>query len=621
MNIIVCMKIVPSQDEMNFDPKSKTVNRNICKSIINPYDRYALEQAVQLKRKLGGKITVLSMGKQSYQSVLKETVAYGADEIIYASDFAFGGADTLATSYVLAKSIEKIGKYDVVLCGKQSQDSETAQIGPQLSERLGIPNCYNVKNIEADHDKLLCECLTEKGNIILEVEVPCLLTVSIYKKNITTPTLKAIMKAQKIEPITWNAEDIGVNKSLCGTKGSATKVVYAYQPHFLSSCEKIEGNPEEQSYELASRIMEIVHNGFKYENKVSVALSETKYQCKVQNNGAKENHGVWVYCELVDGCICKVSLELLCKGRKLADDLNQKLIAIIIGDSVHVQKAVHDLSHYSIDDIYTFELEVLRDFDENLYTDVMENIIRKEKASILLVGATFYGKNLAARLAVRLETGLTADCIELEISKENGLLLQTRTTFGGNLYAVIVCPKARPQIVTVKENVFSVEYNNMYKRHPREKKIHIKLSSKRNSVKVKQINNQVLNRSTKDIIISYGRGICSKENIEMVRQLAELLGAELGASRAAVDLGYAYPQMQIGQSGRTVMPNLYIAIGISGALQHLEGMRNSHNIIAINVDERAPIFKIADIGVIADAKLVLPKLIEHIKMHTKRETP
>jgi len=611
MIIIVCMKIVPSIEDMKFDPVSNTVNREECHNVINPYDLYALAEAVKLKNQIGGKVIVLSMGKLSYKDILKETIALGADEIICVCDKVLGGADTLATSYTLEQAIRKIRTYDLIFCGKQTQDSETSQIGPQLGERLGIPSLVNIKKIDFVSEHIIqCECLTEDGCNLLETSTPCLVTVGVHASRTGTPKLKDIMKAQRAEITVWNAEDIGADKKLCGVSGSPTRVVHTFVPTFQNTCEYVTGNVREQSKQLAVKIVKLLQNDFSGRQE-SIPASPEQFPYSVENIGSKDYKDVWVYCEVENNTIKNVSLELLFKGRKLADELDVKLGIVVIGMDLH--EIVEKLKLCPIDEIIVVENETISCFDEMLYTDIFQQLIKSGKPSIILFGATISGKTLAARIAVRVKTGLTADCTELEIEKHTGLLLQTRTTFGGKLYATIVCSETRPQLVTVKSGVFKAENLNVH-REPVVKYIDIDVTKNILVKVVNQTHGRVKTHVSNDIVVSFGRGVSTNDNVRIVKELAELIGADISASRAAVDLGFAEYQCQIGQSGKTVSPKLYIAIGISGALQHLEGMRHSKNIIAINKDDGASIFNVASLGIVADAKSLLPELITQLKL-------
>ena len=322
--------------------------------------------------------------------------------------------------------------------------------------------------------------------------------------------------------------------------------------------------------------------------------------------------GVMVFAEQRDGNIMNIALELLGEGKKLATDLGVELGAILIGDNV-ADKA-KELFAYGADAVYLAEDPALKDYRTESYTAAFEKIIKTYKPEIILIGATNIGRDLGPRVAGRVHTGLTADCTKLDIDQETRLLLQTRPAFGGNVMATIQCPDFRPQMATVRPGV-------MQKAAPdanRTGKI-VKVDYDQNT-KVRTIVKEVVRESSKvvnleeaEFIVAGGRGLCGSDGFELLQQLADELGGILGASRGAVDAGWISNTHQVGQTGKTVRPKIYIACGISGAIQHVAGMQNSDIIVAINKNANAPIFKVADYGIVGDLYQVVPAMIETIK--------
>lgn len=256
MNIIVCIKQVPSNNEVKINPETNTIIREGVDAIINPFDMYAIEEALRIKDKTGGKVTVLSMGIPSVADLLKEAISLGADEAILLSDKAFAGSDTLATSYALSMGIKKIGNYDIVICGKQATDGDTAQVGPSLAEKLGIPHTTYVRKIEAiEEGYIRCQRLTDDGYEVIEMPLPALITVVKEINEPRLPSLKGMMRAKKAVINTWNADDINADKEMCGLKGSPTQVVKTFTPVHDIKSEIIDGNPEEQARKLADRLL------------------------------------------------------------------------------------------------------------------------------------------------------------------------------------------------------------------------------------------------------------------------------------------------------------------------------------------------------------------------------
>ncbi len=334
-----------------------------------------------------------------------------------------------------------------------------------------------------------------------------------------------------------------------------------------------------------------------------------------------------VYCEIEDGIIADVSLELLTKGRSLANQLNCKLEALIIGSNLDgVEKQVLP---YGADTVYLVDDARLYPYTSQPHTSVLVNLFKEQKPQICLMGATSIGRDLGPRVSSSLHSGLTADCTSLEIGphedKKAGkayenLLYQIRPAFGGNIVATIVNPECRPQMATVREGVMKKEIFDA--NHKGEV---IKLDAKKYvsdtdfvvEVIDRQMEKSKANIKGASIIVAGGYGVGSKENFGMLFDLAATLGAEVGASRAAVDAGYIEHDRQIGQTGVTVRPKLYIACGISGQIQHIAGMQESSIIISINSDPNAPINTIADYVITGTVEDVVPKLIKYYKKNSK----
>ncbi|MCC0636020.1 electron transfer flavoprotein subunit alpha/FixB family protein [Clostridioides sp. ES-S-0005-03] len=332
------------------------------------------------------------------------------------------------------------------------------------------------------------------------------------------------------------------------------------------------------------------------------------------NQGINLNdyNGVWVIGEQREGKINPVTIELIGEGRKLADQLGKELAVVIAG--YEVEKEVKELLHYSVDKAYYINDPLLKDFTTDGYAISIAGLIEEKKPEVVLVGATSIGRDIAPRIAGKVGTGLTADCTKLEIDSTDNKLLQTRPAFGGNLMATIVCPKNRPQMSTVRPGVMAKAVRTESKTgvlevvtpELNEKMIRTRL------VEILPKEKKSINLTDARIIVSAGRGLKRAEGFELIKELADKLGAEIGASRAAVDSGWIEHSHQVGQTGTTVRPELYIACGISGAIQHLAGMSDSKYIVAINKDSKAPIFSICDYGIVGDLYEILPEMIESL---------
>jgi len=357
-------------------------------------------------------------------------------------------------------------------------------------------------------------------------------------------------------------------------------------------------------------------------NDCGACISSCKFEAIVTDSVIKEKadlsgyKDVWVFCEQRGGELMQTAAELLGEGRKLADDLGHKLCAVLMGKDV--SSLTETLSAAGADMVYLVEHPLLDVYTTDAYTKAFANLAAEKKPNIVLIGATAIGRDLGPRVAARLRTGLTADCTALEIHETERNLLQTRPAFGGNLMATIITPDHRPQMATVRPGVMKVLDS------PKSEKaevvsVNIDISEdeiRTNILDVVKSVREVVDLSSAEIIVSGGRGLGSAEGFEKLKELADAIGGVVGSSRAAVDAGWIDSSHQVGQTGRTVRPRLYIACGISGAIQHLAGMQTSDCIVAINKNPDAPIFKVADYCIVGDLYKAIPLLIEQLSPRT-----
>lgn len=346
--------------------------------------------------------------------------------------------------------------------------------------------------------------------------------------------------------------------------------------------------------------------------KEACAFDAIQIEKTVQTPAGDEHRGVWVFAEQRNGELKGVGLELLAKGRELADTLKTELCAVCLGDDVH---QVEQLTAHGADKVYLVNDPAFGGQFEDPYVAELTRLITEHKPEIVLAGATPFGRSFFPRVAARLKTGLTADCTGLDIDTEKRLLLQTRPTFGGNIMATIICPGKRPQMSTVRPRVFR-RGNPDAGRQGQILKIDFKKESVTSRTRLLSFVADLTEKvklEDADIIVSGGRGLGKPENFALVRELAVALGGAVGSSRPPVDEGWIPYSHQVGQTGKTVCPKLYFAIGISGAVQHLAGMQTADCIIAINDDPDAPIFQVATYGIVGDLFKVVPQLIEKLK--------
>ena len=350
------------------------------------------------------------------------------------------------------------------------------------------------------------------------------------------------------------------------------------------------------------------------------------------------NGGVWVFCEQRQGKMMPTSFELISEGRKLADELGSKLYGILLGHNV--EGIAKELGGYGADGVYVCDHPLLENYTTDGYTKVICDVIEEYKPEVMLIGATNIGRDLGPRCAARLHTGLTADCTHLDVDvakykeflkttstidvdntvfEENTNLKMTRPAFGGHLMATIICPRFRPQMSTVRPGVMQTQpYDEAGAAKTVIENVNVALSKDDIHVdvlEVKKAAKKLVDLIGADVVVSVGRGI-SKDvegGIKLAEELASVLGGVVGSSRACVDAGWITADHQVGQTGKTVHPRIYVALGISGAIQHLAGMQDSECIIAVNKNESAPIFDVASYGIVGDLYKVTPMLIEAIR--------
>jgi caffeyl-CoA reductase-Etf complex subunit CarE len=333
---------------------------------------------------------------------------------------------------------------------------------------------------------------------------------------------------------------------------------------------------------------------------------------RTEDSRTAEASGVWVYAEQRDGVMPEVVAELLGQGRRLADELGVELGAVLLGHDLRSQP--EELFALGADAVFVADDERLANFNDDIYTEVLGRIISEHQPEVFLAGATSLGRSLIPRVATAVATGLTADCTGLAIDPDKRLLLQTRPAFGGNIMATIICPSARPQMATVRPRVMK-RGERQEGRQGRLVEVELKPEDKSltSVLEVVRALDEQVNLTGAEVIVTGGRGLGGSEGFELVRKLAAALGGVVGATRGAVDAEWIGHAHQVGQTGRTVSPKLYVALGVSGAVQHLVGMQSSDNIVAVNSDPNAPIFSVAHYGIVGDLFEVVPAMLDRLQ--------
>jgi electron transfer flavoprotein alpha subunit len=622
LHIVVCVKHVPDATDIRFDPITLNLIREGVPSIVNPFCLNAIEEAVTLKERTGATTTAVAMGPLQAQEGLREALAMGVDQSIMVSDREMAGADTLATSYTLWKSIAKIAErnpFDLILTGKVAIDGETGQVPPGLAVRFNIPIISNVTRIEKIDPKsrtVIAKHRFDDGIETVKASLPAVLTMTEEANTPRKFTIEGMLKAKRTQIEVWNKDIIGADSNLLGLKGSPTIVKKVFPPPGRKQGEIFDGtkDPQQAADWLVKKLAEARVFGAPGQTPPKAGTEAALANATVNERPTSGKYGeVWVFVEHFHGKSISVSWELLGEGRRLSKIYGTKLSAIVIGNGIdHLAK---EAFVHGADRVYLVEDERLEDYRTQPYAVAMEEAVRKFKPEALLVGGTIRGRDLAGSAATFLQTGLIADCTALDVDIETGTFLGTRPDYGGNLMSTIICPKQRPTMASVRPRV-------MKSLPPDEGRdgeiirVNPNLSPDDLNTEVEEfvpIERVGIRLEDAQIIVSAGRGLGSAKNLTLVEELADAIHAQVGASRAAVRAGWITPDHQVGQTGLTVRPRLYIAVGISGAIQHIVGIMNADYIVAINRDPEAPIFKMANFGIVGDLFKIVPALIEELK--------
>ncbi len=602
MRLIVCIKQVPEVADIKFNPETKTIIREGVPNVVNPFDRRALAEAIRLRDLCGGEVVVLTMGPPQARDALVECLGAGADRAIHLMDPAFAGSDTLATARTLALALR--GRdFDIIFCGKYSVDAETGQVGPELAEALDLPQITGAARIvlSEDHRSVKVERETDDGFETIECDLPVLLTAAerlIRPIKVKEPQLEA-GRAKPILEIT--AADLSADTSVFGFSGSPTWVQEIRSLARSRQVEIIEGASVE---EKAAKLMERLESRDAFGDKKHARQFASAPDTRVESPGGRE---VWVIVESLDGNLRRVTFELLGKGIELARKLNAQLAAVVAGANASAH--VTALAAQGADKVYVADDYRLDRYTTAAYTSLLVDAIAAYKPVVVLVPSTSNGRDLAPRVAARLAVGLTADCIDLDVN-ERGSLVQHKPAFGGNIVALIHS-RTLPQIATVKPGMLRpVAPNNSRKAEV----IHLSLSNvddqRARLIEIRrEVSLEVAELDEAERVVCVGAGIGGPENLAQIEGLAKALGAQLCATRRAVDQGWLPRHQQVGLTGKIISPMLYLGIGVRGALNHTIGIQQTGTIVAINTDSNAEIFHTADFGIVGDWAEVVPALL------------
>lgn len=609
MKIVVCIKQVPEVSEIQFNPETKTIVREGVPCSVNPFDRRAVTEAVRIKENFGGVVTIITMGPSQAREAIIECLAMGADKGMHLVDRAFAGADTLATAIALAAALKREG-FDIIFCGRYSTDSETGQVGPEVAELLGIPHVTGVRNIKFTDNRVVVERETDEGYEVIECEIPVLFTAA-ERLNRPIKVSSSDIEAAGMKPIEIiTAQNLLEDISNFGLKGSPT-----YVSDIFSIKTKREGivasseNPSEAAEKLTQYL---IKRGLFEHREEETHISERR----IRNKKEPENgRNIWVASELTGGSLRNVTLELLGEGVRLSEKIGGELYAVLIGTDLF--NHAKTLTAYGADKVYLIEHDALRTYTAEGYANALIEAIKTYKPYIVLFPSTSDGRDYAPRVAARLKLGLTGDCIGFDIN-ERGELIQLKPAFGGSIVASILS-RAVPQMATVRAGTLK-KISPDWTQEAVIERITLatlgRIRTKVVSIHI-DVDTSILEIDSADVVITVGMGIGGAENLLVIRDLADVLGASIGATRKVVDAGWLPRQHQVGLTGKTIAPRLCIAVGVRGAFNHSIGIQKSDIIVAINRDPKAEIFQNADYGIVGDFVRVIPAIVESIRVATR----
>ena len=641
LTIISLMKQVPLPSEMRMGDDG-LMDRTKAKSIINIDCSFGLEAGLQLKKENpDAKLIVCSMGPPSFSASLKTALSMGYDEAYLLSDRRLGGSDTYATGLAIATMLDHLGYAKgknedfVIVAGRQTSDGDTAHVPSQVAENMGIPQATFIETANLVDGNIVAKRIIEGGYQMMKLPTPCALSLTPTGIHPRRPTLSGAIKAKNSDITMFSIDDIGLSTDFIGLgvpgeNGSPTIVSKVATIQNERAPAKMASGSDEK--EMISSFLSDFDSG---KNTLEVAKKKAKKAKKRDETlrvidfrkGAK---GILTWAEVVKGKISRPSLELLTPARDLATSLDEetKVSTLIIGKDVG--ELAKELIYHGADEVIVVDDDRLEEYRILPFAEIFAQVIKKNNYEIALFAATTAGRELAPRIGVKTNSGVTADCTELLIGEHQHrnketkekviyapILESRRPTYGESKLATIigfVCP----QISTARAGTFEVPDRD----ESRTGDISDFTPKLDESVFVTEIIETVIGEGgmaglfEADIIVAGGRGTTS-DGMQMVKDLAEALkekgiNAEWAASRVMVDEGVSEYARQIGQTGKTVRPKVYISVGISGAIQHIAGMKESETIISIDSNPKATIFQNADFGIVGSYEDIMPELIAKV---------
>ncbi|PKB72939.1 MAG: hypothetical protein BZY75_04535 [SAR202 cluster bacterium Io17-Chloro-G7] len=607
MKIAVCVKYVPVVSRIQFDYEQKTIIRDGVPSEINPFDLLGLVRAVELKSAPDDQVVVISMGPPNAKEGLTQCLALGADRAVLISDRALAGSDTLATARALALALGR-EEPDLIICGRNSADAETGQVGPEIAELMSIPHVGQVRklDLEAENKAFLAERVTDEGYQVIRCPLPALACVTEGVAAETYPGRDELAQAEKMPVEELNCAQLSSDPSQFGAEGSPTYVqdIRLVEPDRLGMIIEAD-SPTASAAQIAdllkSRLLELSDGEG---TPTTAANANTRYP-------DSRNRSIWVVAETFQGGLRRVTLEMLGKARELTATTKSEVAAVLLGKPD--EELIAELAAQGADRVLTLDNTSIGPVYCVTVAHALAQAIQDSQPYAVLFASTADGRDLASRIAARLSLGLTGDAIDLEIDDE-GRLVQLKPALGGNVLAPILS-KTVPNMVTMRPGLLTPTDPE-----PNAKALVEALGIAGEASDDIQLVEERLEEdpggialSQAPVVLGVGMGIGGVENLPTMYSMASAIGASIATTRNTVHSGWLAHQIQVGISGRTIAPKVYLAVGIRGAFNHTVGIQKAGVIIAINKNRRAAIFKAADYGIIGDWEEYLPPLIEALK--------
>jgi electron transfer flavoprotein alpha subunit len=630
MKVVACIKQVPFVDQLKFDTKAGRLIREGVDSEINPFDKRALAEAVNLKDTYGAETIVLTMGPPQAESALREALAMGTDRAVHLLGREFAGADTLATARTLALALRRIG-FDLILCGKYSTDAETAQVPPMIAEFLDLPQVTGVTRVEyREGTKFLATRETDDGFETVEGELPALMSTAerLIKPIKVAPKDLESVKDRPIEII--GGRDLSADVSQFGLGGSPTWVeaIHSIEPKRKRIIRTVGAGADEVVQETTGDLVAegLFDESRRHRGEIARPRSDSKESDEAGEHGSPgTNQGtvpssdklpipsevrvppsIWTVAEIIEGEIRHVTFELIGRSIELAQKIEGEVAVVVVGSKV--ERHARILAEHGADKVYVADAPELGNYLTEPYTEILAGAIQMHRPYAVLIPSTANGRDLAPRVAARLGLGLTGDCIGLDIDNL-GRLVQLKPAFGGNIVAPILT-RTSPAMTTVRPGMLQKAAAD-----PTRRAEVIRLPVGNLTSRVRFVNREVnteegVNLDDADVIIGVGMGIGGPESLPLVQDLAHALNARVGATRRVVDAGWLPRQVQIGLTGRSISPSFYIALGVRGSFNHAVGIQRAGTILAINNNPDADIFKQCDYGLVGDWQAIANAMLK-----------